>query len=186
MADYYFTDNNKRFISEAIMRYPCDQDGHLGEIRCFTGWFHDDNGDLTQTLELKADPDNLPISPRGTPVRNTGTVHVEVSCTSLDDGKVVEFSLLRGKLYPCKRPTGPSPRLSRSSHDSESHGHSDRSSHGSHDGHHGDHGGHGHGHGGGHVNTLRNIKRWLAQSEVEIDHSFAMYEIMLSGMKSNI
>ena len=145
-----------------------------------------EDGDSTQTLELKADPDNLPISPRGTPVRNTGTVQVEVSCTSLDDGKVVEFSLLRGKLYPCKRPGGPSPRLSRStSHDSESHGHSDRSSHGSHDGHHGDHGGHGHGHGGGHVNTLRNIKRWLAQSEVEIDHSFAMYEIMLSGMRTH-
>ena len=43
---------------------------------------------------------------------------------------------------------------------------------------------HGHGHGGGHALTLKNVKRWIEQSNESVDSSHAMYEILLTNIKS--
>ena len=49
----------------------------------------------------------------------------------------------------------------------------------SHDGH-----GHGHGHGTAHMVILKNVKRWITESNEEVDPTHAMYEILLSAMRT--
>jgi NhaP-type Na+/H+ or K+/H+ antiporter len=49
----------------------------------------------------------------------------------------------------------------------------------SHDGH-----GHGHGHGTSHMVVLKNVKRWIVESNEEVDPTHAMYEILLSAMRT--
>ena len=49
----------------------------------------------------------------------------------------------------------------------------------SHDGH-----GHGHGHGQSHMVVLKNVKRWITESNEQVDPSHAMYEILLSAMRT--
>jgi len=49
----------------------------------------------------------------------------------------------------------------------------------SHDAH-----GHGHGHGQSHAVVLKNVKRWITESNEQVDPSHAMYEILLSAMRT--
>lgn len=44
---------------------------------------------------------------------------------------------------------------------------------------------HGHGHGAGHVTMLKNVKRWLDESKEDVESSYAMYDVMLSTMKTS-
>ena len=140
-----------------------------------------------------------------------GTVSLAVSCTMSGVGKELKVSLLKGKLDPSligralqrKSPRSREPRqkLASSEHSlgrsfsnestgsfcgsvssSPGHGHAHHGQHGdSHDDHgHGDHG-----HGPSNMDKLRNIKRWLEDSDPSIEHSFAMYDIMLNGMRTS-
>ena len=43
----------------------------------------------------------------------------------------------------------------------------------------------GHGHGGHHMMVLKNVKRWIMEANEEVDPTHAMYEILLSAMKSH-
>jgi NhaP-type Na+/H+ or K+/H+ antiporter len=44
---------------------------------------------------------------------------------------------------------------------------------------------HGHGHGTGHVTMLKNVRRWLDESKEDVEPTFAMYDVMLSTMKTS-
>ena len=44
---------------------------------------------------------------------------------------------------------------------------------------------HGHGHGASHITMLKNVKRWLDESKEEVDSKFALYDVMLSTMKTS-
>ena len=44
---------------------------------------------------------------------------------------------------------------------------------------------HGHGHGAGHVTMLKNVKRWLDESKEDVESTYAMYDVMLSTMKTS-
>jgi NhaP-type Na+/H+ or K+/H+ antiporter len=133
-----------------------------------------------------------------------GTVSLAISCIFSDVGKELKVNLMRGKLYPRRVERAlRSPRSPRSPHtrklqpgggslgrtfSMESTG-SNASSAAAGGGGHG-HGGHGdeeggHGHGPSHMDKLRNIKRWLQESDPSIEHSFAMYDIMLNAMRTN-
>ena len=134
-----------------------------------------------------------------------GTVSLAISCMmSGPVGKELKVSLLHGKLHP-RRVARALQRRSRRSHAhragrastgegvlgrtfsnestcsigssvSSAAGHEDESGHGHDDSHH---------HGPSSMDKLRNIKRWLQESDPSIEHSFAMYDIMLNGMRTS-
>ena len=161
-------------------------DDKIGECTIDLTSLCQEGGEIEQTLELKAatTSNGSPRrTPRGTPVQCVGTVQVAVSCILSDVGKEVKFSLLRGQLQPLRAII---PGLSRTWSQSSNGSAGSGGGHG-HGGGGGGHGG-GHGHGGegpSHIDKLRNIKRWLDESAEDIEHSFAMYDIMLAAMRSN-
>ena len=153
-------------------------DKQLGKCRVDISALCTAGGDLEDTFELKDSRGvGSDTSPASSP-RCVGTVDLVVTNIVSKQGRELNVAMRHATLF--SQAQSPMDPPSDSAH------HSDESSH--------EHG-HGEGdHGSNHVDKLRNIKRWLtASSSVtfeseaadSVDHSFAMYDIMLGGMRSN-
>ena len=151
-------------------------------------------GDMEDSFELMG-TQPAGDTPHTASPRCVGTVDLIMSCFLSDNGRGGELNvdMRNAVLYSQAQLSAQaesegdehgSRKVKRSASVDSEGGHGKGHGHG-HDKGHGHGGGDHGGHGPSHVDKLRNIKRWLTASDSNVDHSFAMYDIMLAAMRSN-
>lgn len=159
--------------AEPVELYVHMFDNDLGEIDEYIGQAFEDITDETgsKTITAELTPCTHAVKEREydgkLPYEVAGSVTFEVACS--DDEVTVTLTKATG-IGGSGVKTG-SPELAAAEHDPE----------GDHDHDHA----HGHGHGAGHVTMLKNVKRWLDESKEDVESSYAMYDVMLSTMKTS-
>jgi NhaP-type Na+/H+ or K+/H+ antiporter len=139
-----------------------ESDAYLGQAKLELDELIDAGGTAEQTIELTTCTHNMKLREySGTfPTQVSGSVTIRVECNA----PTVQVTLLSGAdLGDVK------------TEDLHQHGDHDKSGH--------EHA-HGHGHGGAHALLLKNVKRWIEESNESVDSSHAMYEILLTNIKS--
>ena len=139
-----------------------ENDNYLGQARIDLNELIEANGTKEGTYELQTCDHVLKLQEYdGTfPTEVSGSVTVKVQCLE----PTVTVTLIKAEgIGDCKK--------------------EDMLKHGDHD-HSGHEHGHGHGHGTSHALLLKNVKRWIDNAEETVDSSHAMYEILLTNIKS--
>ena len=137
-----------------------ETDAYLGQATIELGELIDAGGTAEQTIELTTCTHAIKLREyEGTfPTKVSGSVTVRIECAA----PTVQVTLLSGADLG-KTET----------EDLHKHGDHDTSGHD-----------HGHGHGGAHALLLKNVKRWIDESNESVDSKHAMYEILLTNIKT--
>jgi NhaP-type Na+/H+ or K+/H+ antiporter len=137
-------------------------DDYLGQAKLELDELIEAGGTVEQTIELTTCSHNIKLREyQGTfPTKVSGSVTVRIECNA----PTVQVTLLKGTDLG---KTEKEDLLKHADHDKSGHEH-----------------GHGHGHGAAHALLLKNVKRWIDESNESVDSKHAIYEILLTNIKT--